>query len=264
MSIKEIKSLIKFCSERKLNDMKQLKITENEKNESNLLYIQSTISEFCTYAGCTIKHINNNGRVELLFNFSECYGDLIKAEIFDKVAEIIAIKYKYDYFKKNVKVGGLNSVEKEILLASLIAADLDDDKRYSLERLKIYEDLAIDGIYNFRLKPLKKKWQDVSECVPSCFLQSQLKEFISYLLEGKSKRIYVENGRVYDVHCRRLKRGVLVGGDDAKILIEVLLGNGGEVELNGTISTQEEYYLKEFFNRRIIFKRNDGESKYLN
>ena len=30
---------------------------------------------------------------------------------------------------------------------------------------------------------------------------------------------------------------------------------GGEVELNGKISSMDEFYLKEFFNRKIIFKR---------
>jgi hypothetical protein len=174
-------------------------------------------------------------------------------EILDKVAEIIAVKYKYDFLKREVKVGGLNSVEKEILLTSLIAADLDDDKKYSFDRLACYDDIAVDGVFNFRLKPLKKKWKDVSECVPSCFLSSQLKEFITYLLENKRKRVYIENGRVYDAHYRRLKRSALLGGDGAEILKEVLLSCCGEVELIGEISRDDEFYLKEYFNRKIIF-----------
>ena len=244
--------------------MKQLKITENEYGESNLLYVQSSISEFCACAGCSLRLENDNGRVQLIANVSDCYSDLVKAEIIDKVAEVVAIKYKYDYFKRNMKVGGLNAVEKEILLTALIAADFQDDKKYALERAKLYDNIAIDGIFNFRLKPLKKKWQDVLECVPTCFLNSQLKEFIRYLLEGNNNRVYIDDGKVFDSHYRRLKRGSLVDCEEAKLLIEVLLSCGGVVELNGKISSLDEFYLKEFFNHKIIFKRNDRESKYLN
>ena len=51
---------------------------------------------------------------------------------------MIAVKYKYDFFKKNVYVNGLSQIDKEILVAGLIAADLDDDKKYSFDRIKTF------------------------------------------------------------------------------------------------------------------------------
>ena len=84
------------------------------------------------------------------------------------------------------------------------------------------------------------------------------------MLENKRKKVYVEEGRVYDAHYRRLKRASLLDGDKAKVLQEVLLSCCGEVELLGDISFDDEFYLKEYFNHRIIFKRNGGGSKYLN
>ncbi len=238
---------------RKLNCMTSITITEKDYNEENLLYIQASMGELLSHADCSVCEKNTEGRAQLMVNCPECYVDIIRSELSDKVAEIIAIKYKYEYFKKGVIVSGLTTIEREILLASLIAADLDDDKKYSFDRVKSYTNIAIDGIYNFTLQPLKKKWQDIVECIPSCFMNTQLKDFIYYLLENKKKRVYIDNGRVYDSHYRRLKRSSLLDGDGIKIIREVLLSNCGEVELNGSIPKEDEFYLKEFYNDKIFF-----------
>lgn len=233
--------------------MTSITVTEKDYNDSNLLYVQTGASELFTHADCRVKSDSVGGRAVLTVNCSEYYSDIIKSEVSDKLAEIVAIKYKYEFFKKYLHVSGLNNVEKEILITSLIAADLEDDKKYAFDRIKNNAFVALDGIFNFRLKPLKKKWQDVVSYVPTCFLNSQLKEFISYLIENKKKRVYVESGRVYDSHYRRLKRSSLLEGDEIKIVREVLLSNCGEVELSGAIPKEDEYYLKEFYTDKIFF-----------
>jgi hypothetical protein len=233
--------------------MINITITETDRNEDNLLYVQSVAAELFNHADCTARIVHSGGRVELIINCPEQYKDIIRAELADKVAEIIAIKYKYEYFKKVMPVDGLSSTEKEILFASLIAADLDDDKKYCFDRVKYCKIIAVDGIYNFRLKPLKRKWEDVASCIPRCFLNTQLKEFISYLLENKKKRVYIDDGRVYDSHYRRLTRSSLLDGEKVKIVREVLLSNCGEIELNGKLSTEDEFYLREYYNDKIIF-----------
>ena len=233
--------------------MTSIVISERDYNQENLMYIQTSIAELLSYADCSLINKTVDKRAVLTVNCPEYYADIIKTELADKVAEIISIKYKYEYFKKSIYVSGLSSTEKEILFTSLIAADLDDDKKYAFERVKKYSDIAIDGIYNFMLKPLKKKWLDITACIPECFLNSQLKEFIYFLLENKKKRVYVDDGLVYDSHYRRLKRSSLLDGDGVKIIREILLSNCGEVELSGKIPKDDEFYLKEFYNDKIIF-----------
>ncbi|MBQ8427496.1 MAG: hypothetical protein IJX16_07055 [Clostridia bacterium] len=236
--------------------MTEITITEKDYNESNLLYIQSVMSELFSHADCSVRESVCNGRASLTISCPEYYVDIVRAELSDKVAEVIAIKYKYDYFKKSIKTLGLSKTEKEILYAGLIAADLDDDKKYSFERLKAYTDIAVDGIFNFRLQPLKNKWKDIVQYVPAGFMNTQLKEFVSFLIENKKKRVYIDCGKVYDCHYRRLKRSSLLDGDGVKIVREVLLSNCGEVELNGDIPKDDEYYLKEYYNDKIIFSGN--------
>ncbi len=233
--------------------MTKITITENTQNENNLFYVQSSLSEIFSHANCSVRITENGDRKVFNVNCPEEYKDIVRVEISDKIAEVIAIKYKNDFFKKTLQIHGLSSTEIEILIASLIAADLDDDKKYSFEKIKREEEIAIDGFFNFRLKPLKKKWSDIVGYIPSCFLNYQLKEFVGFLLENKRKPVYVESGRVYDSHYRRLKRSSLLDGENILLTREILLSNCGEIRLSGSIPEDDEFYLKEFYNDKIIF-----------
>jgi hypothetical protein len=89
--------------------------------------------------------------------------------------------------------------------------------------------------------------------MPPSFINSQLKDFITFLLENKKKRSYIDSGKVYDQHFRRLYRCSLLGGDKAKITREIILSNCGEIEINGSLSPDDEFYLKEYYKDKIYF-----------
>ena len=233
--------------------MALITVSEKDYNQNNLTYVRAVNSEIFSRAKCITNSEVLGSRAILKIDCPDCYEQIIKAEVADKLAEIIAVNYKYDYFTKMVKVSGLNLVEREILMASLIAADFEEDKRYAYEKLKGLNDVAIDGMFNFRMQPLKRKWIDVVSYMPSGFLNSQLKEFVSYLLENKRQRTYIEGEKVYDCHYRRLNRTDLLGGESVNIVREVLLSNCGEVEITGKIPEEDESYLREFYKDKIYF-----------
>ena len=229
-------------------------VSEDEKNISNILFLQNDLSELLTQSGCFIQCTNINGRSILSIEIPDYYNDIIKLEIIDKVSEIIVISYKYDYFKSQTNFDGLKSDEREILFTSLISADFEDDKKYVFNKIKSFEDLALDGIFNFRINNLRKKWEEVLTYIPSFFSSSQLKDFISYLIENKNKKVYIDNGKVYDSHYKRLIRCDLIKGvNNLRIIREVLLSNCGIVSLNGEIPKEDEFYLKEYFGDKVIF-----------
>ncbi len=238
--------------------MTKITITENGLNQSSLFYVQNSLSEIFSHANCSVKLVGDDIRHVLILDCPKEYSDIVRVEVADKIAEVIAIKYKNDYFKKNMTVQGLSQIEKEILIASLIAADLEDDKKYAFEKIKNDKEIAVDGVFNFKLKPLKKKWAEVISYIPTCFLNYQLREFVGYLLENKKKPVYVESGRVYDSHYRRLKRSSLLDGEEALITREILLSNCGEIRLSGNLPKDDEVYLKEFYNDKIIFSGSGG------
>ena len=78
-------------------------------------------------------------------------------------------------------------------------------------------------------------------------------------MENKKKRVYIDDGKVYDAHYRRLNRSELLGGDKVKIVREVLLSNCGGIEVSGKIPEEDEFYLKEYYSDNITFS-----TKYTN
>ena len=233
--------------------MAEITVSERDYNENNLYYVKSAVADILngTKSTCTITRAGSRSILKTVCQ--DGYEETICAEIADKIAEVVAIKYKYDFFKGKVEARGLTEKEKEILLAGIIAADLDDDKKYAFDKIKGHSDVAVDGVYHFRLSLLKKKWAEIISYIPVGFPNAGLKEFIGFLLENKKKRIYIDDGKVYDSHYRRLNKSELLGGGELSVLKEVLLSNCGEIELSGTIPVSDEKYLKEFFGDRIFF-----------
>lgn len=233
--------------------MGKITVTETENRKNNLFYIQSDLTELFALAECVIDNKQVGNRAIMTIICPDKYEKTVREEILDKLSEVIAVNYKYNFFKNSIHLTGLNETEKEILIASLIAADLDEDKKYTFEKIKNLKESAIDGIFNFRLLLLKKKWEDIVSYIPPCFINSQLKDFISYLLENNRKKIYIDGGKVYDSHYKRLKRTALLGGEKVSLVREVLLSNCGEIHMTGNVSEEDEYYLKEYYSNKIIF-----------
>ena len=234
--------------------MAQITLTDRDYNQSNLQYINFALSELFSQTN-TVSELSRAGsRAVLTVTCPDEYAEIIKKEVCDKASDVIAVNYKYDYFKKLINTSGLNAVEKELLLTSLIAADLDEDKRYTASRLFCYGNMVLDGVFNFRLKPLKTKWAGIVNCMPEYFQGEQLKDFITYLLEDRKRRVFVEGDKVYDSHYRRLIKGELMdkGMEDGKIIREILLSGCGEVEVNCPLPKTDEHYLKEYFGDKII------------
>ena len=164
--------------------------------------------------------------------------------------------YKYSFFKRTINLSGLDELERELLLTSLISADIEEDKKYVIKKLRDFKEYALDGIFNFRLKALKEKWYDIVSYVPPSFQPSQLKDFIVYLIRDKSnKRVYFDGGSVYDKRYNLLKRRELLSGDSGKLPIvkEILLSSAGEIELASKLPIEDEKYIKEYYGDRVSF-----------
>ncbi|MCQ2399045.1 MAG: hypothetical protein MJ072_00895 [Clostridia bacterium] len=230
-------------------------ITDKDNRVKNLLYIQNTLSEVFRQTGSVVSCRTEGGRAYLETESTPFYAGLIRDELTDKVADVLVVGYKYSFFKTKISPEGLNGTEKEILLAGIISADYDDDKRYVLSKLKDYDGVAIDGFYNFKLKLLKEKWGEIASYMPTSFLPEQLKDFILYLKNGKKNKVYIDGKNVYDSHYRRLLKTELIDYDDVSVTRETLLSSASEIELLSEIPESDEKYLKNYFGVNVRFNR---------
>ncbi len=238
--------------------MKNLKISDGFKNKNNVLYVYNTLCGLFKRTGTDATAIINKGRACLSVDIKDDFYSFIKAEIEDKIADVIAINYKYVYLKKLVNPYGLNDFEKELLITALISADIDDDKKYVINKIGKSDDTCMDGTFNFRMVALKEKWKEVAGYIPAYFRKEDLKNFITYLVgEKRGKRVFVEGGGVYDRHFNKLSRCFLTDGNlnDGYIIREILLSGGGEVELSSEIPEKDRFYLKEYYGNKIFFRK---------
>ena len=235
-----------------MSEMK-FSVTDSAYKRSGIDYINKTLKKYVTSSGGRCETGELGGRCYFVANLSgeraKAFSDILE----DKIADVVAVNYKYDYFKKYIRVAGLNSVEYELLLSALIAADLDDDKKYARTKL-VGTTYAVDGSFNFTMKPLVDKWRDVAGYIPPYFSAERLKEFVTYIVSEKTGgRVYVVGGRVYDGNYNVLDRAFLTGGGDCRVIKELILSSSKEVELTAPIPETDEYYLKEFFGDGIFF-----------
>ena len=236
--------------------MEIFKITDSGANVSNIAYMYGGLSEVLSSSSRKFSAYDDGSRSVLEIEAVSGYADMIRAEIEDKIADVIAVHYKYSYFASTLRPYGLAEDERGILISALISADIDDDRTYIKRKITSDGEYAVDGIFNFRLAPLKKKWEDVASYIPETFNVEKLKDFISFILEEKTGvRVFVENGRVFDRHFRRINRTALTGRNYKadRLVNEILLSGCGEAELLTRLAEEEENYLREFIGGKIIF-----------
>ena len=235
-----------------MSEMK-FSVSDSAYHRSSTDYINKCLKRYIFSSGGTVRTCESGGRSYFVAYMTGERARSFRPLLEDKLADVIAVNYKYDFFKRHIRVGGLKPVEYELLLSALIAADLEEDKRYAKTKLSgpVY---AVDGSFNFTMKPLVDMWRDVVGYIPAYFAPDQLKEFVSYVVsEKKGGRVYVVGGKVYDVDYNLLDRAYLTGGDDCRLIKEIILSSSGEVELSAPIPETDEYYLKQFFGDKIFF-----------
>ena len=87
---------------------------------------------------------------------------------------------------------------------------------------------------------------------------SGLQEFISYLIRDRQgKKVYYENGNVYDKHYALLNKvELLVNGQNLNVVKEILLSGAGEIEIVTPLPTLDEKYVTKFFEGKIRFAKD--------
>ena len=238
--------------------MENMFVSESYENNSNILYIRENISPII-FKNSKDEIVHDLKRVAINFDIEEKIFRLAFNDIADKIADVIAIKYKYAFFEEKIKVVGLESINKEILITALISADFYEDKKYILSKFRGFNKIAIDGFFNFRLDGLKKKWSEICTFIPDFFTEREIKEFVMYLLNEKCARgVKVDGNKVFDKLGNRLNRASLLPNSSLLVFKELLLAGAKEIEIFSLPNEElEQKYLKEYFGDKIFF--NSGE-----
>lgn len=224
-------------------------ITDSSKNYSSIKYVLSALETQLEKLGGRTCAQSSQTRSELLVELDTAQLKFLLPIVEDKVGDVVAVSYKYNFFKKRLRTKGLNQTELELLYCALISADLDEDKRYVKGKFRKSNIYAIDGAYNFLMLPLKNKWAEVVSFIPPVFTTRELREFVKYLAnEKRGKKVVVKNDGVYDKNLNKLGFSELIkGGQHGKVVKEVVLSGAGNVLVEGALSEVDKKYIDMFF-----------------
>ncbi len=174
----------------------------------------------------------------------------MRALLREKIAEIIGVGYKYKFLRNNLRVS-LAKTEERLLYAALIAADLEGDKAYIRGKLARADEYAVDGVYAFRLSPLREKWERIISYVPYGFSSHDLRKFCNFLVGESQNKIYLQGKSVFGENFAPLRRSRLTGEED--IQTEIMLSDAGFVYCLGTVEEEVGDFLQKYYAERAIF-----------
>ena len=234
--------------------MRTILLTEAEENHRLELMRESLSSVLCA-TDTEVLDLSDRNYRKYRLEIPDPYYDFLMAELKEKIAELIVIGYKYDFFSENLRTAGLSEENRELFLTAIIAADLADDRRYAVRKITLGEEISVDGLYHFRMQKLLAKWQEILSALPEYLSEDLYRSFMLYLIEDfPEKPVYVVDGKVFDEHYNRRTNARLLGESTVDGTVrEILLCAGKEVHLLGKVSEKVEEFLREFYGRNVVF-----------
>lgn len=230
-------------------------VSEKAKNARYIAYIYASLCGMSSACGTKSRIAFDDDRIMLCLETEKKYEPFLRRLAEEKISECIAVGYKYELFRRAVRPTGLCGEDAEILLAALVAADFADDRRYIRSALHGADVYTIDGFFSFRLAAMRRKWQNVTACVPPHFTKEKLAAFLGYLFREGSEKIFVRGGEVYDGQYRKLRRATLIeeGVSEMNGIREIILSGAGEVECVSAPFPKEEEFLRLYYAGKVTF-----------
>ncbi|MEG1922968.1 MAG: hypothetical protein RR307_00725 [Clostridia bacterium] len=88
------------------------------------------------------------------------YRDKIEFGLKNNIAEVIALGFKADYLSEKLKFTD-DSLLNRTLVNTMSIFDNEIDKKMALNGLNGLEALSLDGYFQFKLKALKNRWDEI-------------------------------------------------------------------------------------------------------
>lgn len=231
--------------------MEEITITQNGYNGLYMSYLYGKVQERFSFlpAVCDLK--KDGEYAELAFRAERAYCPYVRRFAEENIADVIAVGYKYSFFEKRLALPFLDKAQKRLLFTALVAADYKDDKAYAYRRLGCSKCYSLDGVFHFRLRELKKRWEGIAEYVPADMNAASLDGFLEFLTEDGEGKLFVKGGKVYDEEYRVLSRSTLTGEEST--VGEILLGQAERVYCFGDTDEQTARFLKKYYGPKAVF-----------
>lgn len=167
--------------------MREQTLSIDIENSYLLDYIENGINKALPLIDGVSARTNSSSRSYLAIAVQDVFARQINNLVRMLLLDVLAIGYKNIYLLSNMSIAKKNFVSNT-LINSMSIFDCTADKQYIVEQLEGSNDINIDGYYNFRMKALKYKWDEIIQLVNDngAILTDidVLSEFLLYMIEG--------------------------------------------------------------------------------
>lgn len=233
------------------NGVEEITITQNGFDGRYMSYLYGKVKERFSFLPAEFDMQKDGEHTEIACKTERAYCPYVRRFAEENIADVIAVGYKYAFFEKKLVLPLLSKWQKRLLCTALVAADLKEDRAYALRRLGGFESYCLDGVFHFRLRELKRRWEDIAEYVPTDMSESALDGFLEFLAEDGEGKLFVKGGKVYDEEYRLLSRSKLTG--ESSVVGEIMLGSAERVYCFGETDGETRSFLRKYYGDKAVF-----------
>lgn len=233
------------------NGVEEITITQNGFDGAYMSYLYKKVRERFSFLPATCDLETDGDYAEIAFRTEREYCSYVRRFAEENMADIIAVGYKYGFFKKRLALPLLSPFQKYLLCTALVAADYRDDKSYAKKRFQGEGKYSLDGVFHFRLRELQRRWEGIAQYVPSDMSVASLDGFLEFLTEDGEGKLFLKGGKVYDEEYRPLTRSMLTG--EPSVIGEVLLGCAKRVYCFGETDKETTAFLRKYYGANAVF-----------
>ena len=188
--------------------MKALTITSDERFAKQLHGITNTLERLFNYErAISISSSTINGRKVLEIKISDAnFERRVVSVLVTQLAKLIVTDAKSHYIQSNMRLVIPDEVNRHAFIRALCSFDKETDFLIAKSLLVLTPHFALDSFYDFRITPLKKRWQEVCHLAndnqahlicPRTFCE--LLRFLISNIDSKCDEFHVRNDGSTDV-----------------------------------------------------------------
>lgn len=231
--------------------MEEITITQNGFDGLYMSYLYGKVRDRFSFLPAECDMEKKGETTEIAFKTDREYCPYVRRFAEEHIADVIAVGYKYEFFRRRLRLPLLSGAQKRTLLTALVAADYREDRSYVAKRLRGFEKYCLDGFFHFRLQELKKRWEGIVDYVPTDMGESSMDGFIEFLVDDGEGKLYLKNGKVYDSEYRPLTKSLLTGVESP--VGEILLGGAEQVYCFGDVDEVTRAFLRKYYGGKAVF-----------
>lgn len=142
--------------------------------------------------GGIILQDRQDGRMRLSIAVGDRFADRIKDRLDEVLADTIATFYKKRYLSESMRFPALSARCRNAYVQALVTFDRDFETELIKSELPECETLSIDGLFRFRCKELKSRWDEIlqlaSESAACLVNEDVCVELIRFLMSTSDYR----------------------------------------------------------------------------